>query len=693
MTRFLTSYYLMFFLLINLAIGASIGTFIENDYGSTVAREFVYNSIWYELLLIFSGVNLLAIGFKSKLYKNFPKGIFHIAFIIILIGAGLTRYYGYEGSIHIREGKKSDTIRDLETKQPSKLPFAVKLKDFQMVRYPGSSSPSEYSSYVTVIDSEKNLEFDYHIYMNHTLEYRGYKFFQTSYDVDEKGTILTVNKDPGKVTTYVGYILLFLGLILNLFDKNSRFRTLFRRINKNSIITILLLCITTLDLKASNYIENYLEEHREKSIKVSEEFSKLVVQSRMGRMKPLDTLNKEVIRKISGKETILGMNSNQVVLGMFLRQRIWKTVPMIKVKTSKLKKKIGLKTDNLATFKQFFQNGKYILEDEVEKAYKIQPSKRGTYENDLIKVDERLNIAFMVYYGSLLKIFPLIGDKNNTWLDFRKIWQFAQGEQGNKIRLTAQRFVDSGFNRDYKSLETYINDIKNYQREFGKNVIPPLKKVENEILLNKAKIFPRLTIGYLITGFLLLVLSFITLLKKSQLPKKIYFFILFIISGLFLIHTFGLGARWYISGHAPFSDTYETIIYIGYSSCLAGLLFFRKSLFALSASMIMAGIFMFAGHLGNIDPEITNLVPVLKSFWLTIHVSVITASYGFFGVSGLIGGITLILFALKKNLDVKKTINNLTDLNEISLILGLTLLVIGNFLGGVWANESWGRYW
>jgi len=156
-----------------------------------------------------------------------------------------------------------------------------------------------------------------------------------------------------------------------------------------------------------------------------------------------------------------------------------------------------------------------------------------------------------------------------------------------------------------------------------------------------------------------------------------------------------MGHRWYISGHAPWSDTYESLVYIAWSAMFAGVVFFRNSLMALSATVVMAGIFMFTAHLTGIDPQITNLVPVLKSYWLTIHVSIITGSYGFLAIGAMLGFMSLILFVFRdpNRPNIDNTIKHITAINEAALILGIAMLIVGNFIGGVWANESWGRYW
>jgi cytochrome c-type biogenesis protein CcsB len=191
------------------------------------------------------------------------------------------------------------------------------------------------------------------------------------------------------------------------------------------------------------------------------------------------------------------------------------------------------------------------------------------------------------------------------------------------------------------------------------------------------------------------ILSFVTVFNQKLESKKVNTALYSILAFLFLIQTISMGIRWYISGHAPWSNTYESLIYIAWSTMFAGVVFFRKSLLALSATVVMSAIFMFTAHLSGIDPQITNLVPVLKSYWLTIHVSIITGSYGFLGLGAMLGFMTLILFIFRSNnnINIDKTIKHITAINEAALIIGLSALVIGNFLGGVWANESWGRYW
>lgn len=690
-----SSYIVAGLVLLCLAIGAAVGTIIENDYGSASAKELVYNSIWYHFLLLLGAVNLCLVIYKTKMYKVKSRILFHISFIVILLGASITYIYGVDGTMHIREGERSNIL--VVQKKNIKLPFFVELKDFKLTRYPGSRSPSEFSSLVSIVDHTNNKIFLADIFMNNTLTYQGYKFFQTSYDNDEKGTILSVNNDPGVKLTYFGYLLLFLGLVANLFSKQSRFQFLINKLKKMPIAGILLLVSVSIQIPSyanSQYMNTYLLDHKNNSLELSKVFGELIVQGPAGRMKPLDTQNKEVLNKLTGKSSWKGMNANQVVLGMFSRPDIWKKVNIIKVKTPKLRILLGLKKNQkLAKFRDFFDaEGNYKLSDEVEKANQLVPSKRGTFHRDLIGVDERLNIAFMSYRGVLLTIFPLPMNEQNKWVDFKRMFAFVDNSE---IKRATSRLLDASYNRNYDKGFEYIQQIKIYQNEFGRDVIPSDTKINLELLYNKIDLFFNLSMVYLIFGIVLIVYSISLILVNKVIDVKIQTALSYIAFLLFLIHTFGIGLRWYIGGYAPISNTYETMVYIAYASVLVSILFFRKSSITIGASFVMAGIFIFGAYLGEIDPQITSLVPVLKSYWLSIHVSVITASYGFFGVGAILGIITLLLFTFRTSnrMFIDFHIKTISYITEIALILGLVLLIIGNFLGAIWANESWGRYW
>ncbi len=315
-------------------------------------------------------------------------------------------------------------------------------------------------------------------------------------------------------------------------------------------------------------------------------------------------------------------------------------------------------------------------------------------------MDERVNVAYMVYTGSLVRMWPKANDKNHKWDATIEALQGLSPKESEMVRLLAIGYfgsIDEAMKSgDWKKADEALARIDKFQRFVGASVYPNDTKSKVEIFYNKANVFEQLWPLYFVVGFTLLILSFIKIIKpafREEWLSKVSFSLLVL---FFAAHTAGLVMRWYISGHAPWSNGYESMIYIGWASVLAGFIFSKRSMMTMAATAIMTGLILFVAHLNWMDPQVTNLVPVLQSYWLAIHVAMITASYGFLGLGALLGMITLILFILKNEKNSNRlnlAIKELNAINEMSLIVGLVLLTIGNFLGGVWANESWGRYW
>lgn len=585
------------------------------------------------------------------------------------------------------------------------LPFHLHLNDFQLQRYPGSNSPSSYASEVILIDPGKGVKKPFRIYMNHVLNYRGYRFFQSSYDRDEKGTILSVNHDAlGTTLTYIGYFLMTLGMLLSIFNKNSRFMTLGRSIDLSglpkkiaSVIGLIILLNGISESQAQVETGNSPIRTVPESMAVA--FRDVLVQDQGGRIKPFQTLASEIVRKVAYKSTIKRISPERVVLSMFFYPRKWQKIPMIRVSNDQIKKMIGMH-GSFASFMDFFDtahNNTYILSEAVQRAYRKDPGRRSKVDQDIIKTDERLNICYLVYTGKMLRLFPAPGDPDNRWYSPFEIPEHVSGEDSVFVTSTIQLLftcMHEG-NADEKVLRV-IDGIKNYQLTRASELIPSSGKIKMEILYNKAGLFEKVSMAYGFLGFVLLVLLFIHILIPALKIKPVIRVSVILIGIGFAFHTIGLILRWYISGHAPWSNGYESMIYIAWATMLAGILFVRKSPFALAAGGILAALTLFVAHLSWMSPEITNLVPVLKSYWLTIHVSVITASYGFVGMGMVLGLFNLVLMIVRNNKNkehIDQTITTLTRINEMTLILGSYFIFIGTFLGGVWANESWGRYW
>ena len=578
-------------------------------------------------------------------------------------------------------------------------PFVIQLRDFQLERYPGSQSPASFAAEVTVVD--KNFNQDSRIYMNNVLDYRGYRFFQSSYDQDEKGTILSVNHDRwGTYISYLGYFLLSLGMILVFFSDKTRFSFLSRKLNKlkKKLILTLLILFSSLNYLSAENLDSLINSNEisSKHIKV---FETLLVQDNGGRVKPVNTLFSEYLRKISRKNIIVDQSASQVILGMMNNPIIWSKVPMIKISHDKLKQFLNTK-ESRVPFKIFFDHeGNYVLKEEVEIAYSKKPIDRGKYEKDIITVDERVNICFTIYNGGILRFFPLPNDSNSTWFSSANSQVFSSNDSLFVSNIMKMYFtsLNSAINdSDWATCDSVVSYISKFQNRYGYDVMPDGYKIDLEVLYNKVNIFSNLFMFYFIIGLVFLILLLYQIFNSNVIVEKIILIVKWFIFLGFLSQTLGLVSRWIISGHAPWSNGYESMIYIAWATMLSGVIFSRRSYMTLAATSIVASLLLMVAHLNWLDPEITNLVPVLNSYWLMIHVAIITASYGFLALSAILGlfSLWLIIFTTQnKKKRIADILSELTLINERSITIGLFMLTIGTFLGGVWANESWGRYW
>ena len=832
MERF-CSFWVTIVLLIAYGSACAVATFVENDFGTPSAKAFVYNTAWFDLLHLLLVLNLIGVLLLSRALqrKKYASFLFHSSLVMIFIGAAITRYYGFEGVMHIREGEQSNTIEsqeefmtilakvdenlyraffpttitplvqkrfhqklpfgdgDLEVQYvdfiPAKdkmdtdrlkvkvsfkgeseelevlknagggqvtpfmlggmkfaldwgsrtiaLPFAIALKDFQLERYAGSMSPSSYSSEVVLIDPANNIEKSYRIFMNNVLDYGGFRFFQSSYDLDEQGTILSVNRDPGKIPTYIGYTMLTLGLLWAFFAKNGRFYRLGQYLKTQNLVVafaISLGILSAIPLHAnpqmaenpqmenpqsvnphddkdfeipqitSESILDLIKNLKEKSGIHSEKFGRLIVQDFGGRMKPVDTLAMEYLHKMTKKDSFLGLSNMELFLGMMVYPNEFKKVKMLAVSTPKLKEIIGVdKNEKYIAFEDLFAGDTYKLSNYLEEANRKKPAMRDKFDKDVMSVDERVNVAYLIYTAQTLRILPSFSGEGDKW--FAPSEAIASFDKENASQL--QKLFGAYFNsfhyglveNNWENADLALEAFNGIQNKFGAALIPPKMQIDLEIFLNHYNPFKNLMPLYLLFGIVLFGIVLVQIFRHKNADILASRLIHWVIALLVLAHTIALGLRWYVGGHAPWSNAYESMIYIAWAAGISGVIFFKKSYLAQSMSSFLAGISLFVAHLGFMDPQIGNLVPVLKSYWLNIHVSIITASYGFLGLCFMLGALTLLLFVFRsqKYPELDRTILTLHTINEMAMILGLAMLTIGNFLGGVWANESWGRYW
>jgi cytochrome c-type biogenesis protein CcsB len=589
------------------------------------------------------------------------------------------------------------------------LPFSIKLNDFIAEKYPGTEN--SYSSFKSKVTVEDDKIFDYDIFMNNILNHKGYRFFQASFDPDEKGTVLSVNDDFwGTFITYAGYLLLFVSMTAIFFVGNTRFKFLAKQLNKKTSLIFFLLSSTILSAQSldanlkTEFIDSIISESAI-SKDHANSFGKIIIQDSGGRMKPANTFSSELLRKVSRSNSYNGLNSDQVLVSIMDNPGVWFNAPIVYIKSGQkgdtIKKIIGIDEKiKKAPLVSFFDSlGNYKLATNLEKAYLSNvPSQ---IEKDIIELDRRVNLLYSALEGKIMRIFPVPNDINNKWISYPEISEYSyEGADSlyvnNVLNLYFQTLRVARQDQDYTQSEELLESIKGFQKKYGSKVMPSDFKVNSEVVYNKADIFNRLYKWYLFAGLGLLLILIFQIFYDNKFTSHLIKLFESLIITLFVFNTIGLAARWYIAGHAPWSDAYESIIFVAWATVIFGIIFGRKSYFTLASSTFVASIILSIANMNWLDPSIANLQPVLDSYWLMIHVAVIVGSYGPFAIGMILGIVTLFLtiIATKKNRKIfSRKLEELTIVNELSLTIGLVMLTIGNFLGGMWANESWGRYW
>jgi len=621
------------------------------------------------------------------------------------------------------------------------LPFKIKLNDFIADKYPGTlKSFSAFKSKITVEDEKP---FDYEIFMNNVLDYGGYRFFQASYEYTDNSlretyepnvTVLSVNHDfTGTWITYIGYFLLYAGLMAIMFDKNSRFGEVKKKLDKikakkAKLITVLLLFLSVGTFAQHNHdhsapghqhttsakkaapikmpteaeIDTFLTKIKVKPEHAAK-FGRLVIQDDGGRMKPINTFSSELLRKVSKSDTYRGLNSDQVFLSMSQYPEFWVNIPFIYVdkNNDSIHKILGVESKaKYVSFINFFdEQGNYKLSPYLDEAQKAAvPNK---FQTDFIEVDKKVVLLSAALSRRNLRIFPVPFDKGNKWISPLELNESGiTGVDSTYTKNVLPAYIgfldEARTTGGYKQADEILSGIELFQKKYGKNVRPSDDKIDSEIMYNKYDIFKRLYYLYMMAGIFMLLFTIIKIFKDNKFINYTVKFFHILIAFFFVLHTAGLIVRWYISGHAPWSDAYESIIYVGWATMFFGLAFGRQSQLTVASTAFVASMILMIAHWNWMDPAIANLQPVLNSYWLMIHVAVIVGSYGPLTLGMILGLVSLLLMIFANKNNSKKlelSIKEITYITELTLTVGLVMLTIGNFLGGQWANESWGRYW
>ena len=550
---------------------------------------------------------------------------------------------------------------------------------------------------------------------------QGYKFFQASYDLSDgkEETHLSVNHDfLGTFVTYLGYSLLYIGMICILFAKNTRFDVLKKGLTKIkkkkltlSIVAALLLSSFTFAQHKNTHQPTKITIQQIDSIllanmvdaKHAESFNKLVIQDAGGRMKPAHTFASELVRKVSKTEKFKDMEPSQVLLSIIENPRLWFEVPVIYLEkgNTEIREFIGVaKTTEYAALSDFITpTGIYKIKEKVAEAQKTKI--KNKFQKDIIKIDRRIGLLYSAIGGGILKIYPIPNDENNKWVSQPETSTANfTGTDSVFVRQSLPVYIQflqkAKKTNDYTEANKILDGIKKFQLKFGAEVLPTEKEISLEISYNKIQPFQQLAKYYGFASLFLILFVIWQIFTSKPWINIVVKILVGIVIGLFVFHTLGLISRWYISGNAPWSNAYESIIYVAWATMLFGLFFGRKSALTLTATTFLTAIILAFAHQNWLDPEIANLQPVLNSWWLLVHVSIIVASYGPFSLGMILGIFALFLMAFTNEKNKKKmdlNIKEITIINEMAITIGLIMLTIGNFLGGMWANESWGRYW
>ena len=383
----------------------------------------------------------------------------------------------------------------------------------------------------------------------------------------------------------------------------------------------------------------------------AEHFGSVLLQGRDGRIQPIDTAALALMKKVTGERSIFGLSYNQVFVGLISEPELWQKLPMIRVKHPKLKELLGiLESDEYFTFNDIYDGQRYKLDTPARIARSKTKSAQDAFDTELLSIEEALGLLYNAYSGESLNIFPIKGDPSNAWTTPSKAMKmFSRGEWEIVIELLENNYYgvkDGVKNGDWMRANDAVEAIKAYQQKNGAAIIPPKSKVNTELLYNKYNIFERLIGIYLVLGMVLFAIVFASLVNPSLNMTEVLKKPLALLWLAFAAQTAALGMRWYISGHAPWSNSYETMIYISWAVMLAGIVFANRSKVTAISAAVFASVILYAASLDWFSPQITQLPPILKSFWFTLHVSVITASYGFFGLCALLGGFILIFLMI-----------------------------------------------
>lgn len=655
-------------------------TIVESSKGTAFVRQHIYTSAWFVVLWATLAVAAAVYIVLRKNKSNISTSVLlvHASLLVILLGAFTSWNMAESGTIHLRQNETTSTMKDEEGKT-KELGFEVSLKNFNVVNYPGTDAPMDYVTMLTANTQEIKVS------MNNIGSFSGYRFIQSGYDSDMQGTTLGVYHDPwGIGITYTGYALLFISLIATMVSKKTRLRHLYRK--ALSLQGAKAWAVTALLAVSSFATSANAQEMVKIDGDIADDFGNICVLYN-SRITPINTVATSFVTKLCGKPTWDGLSSNQVFAGWIFDVPYWETVKMIEIKEKKAQELLGI-NGKWASFDDFWDNyNNYKLDAPLKKAYKDGDTK---LQKQLRDADEKFNIIRMLYGGEMLKMFPYAAKQGH-------IQWFAPGQPLGNLKLDEKELVFIKKSMDYLAESIITGDkaraeeiakkIYSYQHVRGKAVVPSKFSIYTETFYNKTNAQRLPVMLYLTLSLLLAIVSTLSLNNEKQKKTRL---VSSVLTWVMLIHTtLLLALRWYVSGHLPMSNGYETMQFMAWATLIVTLVMQKRFLPIKQFGPLLSSFALLVAMITDGNPQITQLMPVLQSPLLSVHVMVIMFSYALFGLTALIGLQGLIAHHRKQ----EEKEQQLAALSQFLLYPAVALIAIGIFIGAIWANVSWGRYW
>ena len=655
-------------------------TIVESSKGTAFVRQHIYTSAWF--VVLWAALAVVAAVYivlrKNKSNVSTSVLLVHASFLVILLGAFTSWNMAESGTIHLRQNETTSTMKDEEGKT-KELGFEVSLKNFNVVNYPGTDAPMDYVTTLTANTQEIKVS------MNNIGSFNGYRFIQSGYDSDMQGTTLGVYHDPwGIGITYTGYALLFISLIATMASKKTRMRHLYRK--ALSLQGAKAWAVTAILAVSSFATSANAQEMVKIDGDIADDFGKICVLYN-SRITPINTVATSFVTKLCGKPTWDGLSSNQVFAGWIFDVPYWETVKMIEIKEKKAQELLGI-NGKWASFDDFWDSyNNYKLDAPLKKAYKDGDTK---LQKQLRDADEKFNIIRMLYGGEMLKMFPYAGKQGHMQ------W-FAPGQPLGNLKLDEKELVFIKKSMDYLAESIITGDkaraeeiakkIYSYQHVRGKAVVPTKFRIYTETFYNKTNAQRLPVMLYLTLSLLLAIVSTLSLNNGKQKKTRL---VSSVLTWVMLIHTtLLLTLRWFVSDHLPMSNGYETMQFMAWATLIVTLVMQKRFLPVKQFGPLLSSFALLVAMITDGNPQITQLMPVLQSPLLSVHVMVIMFSYALFGLTALIGLQGLIAHHRKQ----EEKEQQLAALSQFLLYPAVALIAIGIFIGAIWANVSWGRYW